>query len=121
MAKFKVGDRVHTHGGYTFDPGIGTINAIDRGVYEVAVDGIGDEWNYYEKELRLVTPAANPAIRTVTRREIVPGEYNGVTVDLDAGLHISLEWCFTQSEDLREAARLFNEIADVLDEQKEAA
>jgi hypothetical protein len=67
-----------------------------------------------------VFPIASP-IRTFTRREIVPGEYlDGGLEIFDDGSVIVRDWTATTL--LRSAARLFNEIADVLDENsKEAA
>lgn len=61
-------------------------------------------------------------IRTVTRREIVPGEYCDGKIEIfDDGSAVVRVW--TDSSVAREAARIFNEIADVLDEneKKDAA
>lgn len=69
-AKFKVGDRVKTDGGFTFDPGYGTITKThingDANAFHVDVDGQDDDdWFYYATELEHV--AAEPAT-TITIR-----------------------------------------------------
>lgn len=59
-SKFKVGDRVKTDGGYTFDPGTGTIDAVyshDDDLFSVKVDGqFGGSWSYRTKSLSLALP-----------------------------------------------------------------
>lgn len=60
-----------------------------------------------------------PAIRTVTRREIVPGRYGIVDVSshLEPGwINIAIPYPGNTASDLREAAKLFTDIADALDE-----
>lgn len=68
--KFKVGDRVNTSGGFSFDPAIGTVASVDadeesEDYYLVDVDGEGN-WGYYERELTAITPT-NTAIVCVLR------------------------------------------------------
>lgn len=64
--------------------------------------------------------AATPsAIRTVTRREIVPGTYGGLHLydDFSASM---FDW--SDADACRKAANLFNQLAEVLEENaKEAA
>jgi len=64
-------------------------------------------------------PTASP-IRTITRREIVPGEYDGVVISRDSFSPSILPYIAfkarAESQSLRAAAALFNELADVLDE-----
>lgn len=57
-------------------------------------------------------------IRTVTRREIVPGTYGPVNVGSQAGdaVWVVIDGSRNAAE-LREAAHLFNQIAEVLEEQ----
>lgn len=57
-------------------------------------------------------------IRTVTRREIVPGVYGDVTVERIPfeGLEISYK-SYGNAHKLREAAHIFNQIAEALEEQ----
>lgn len=121
MAKFKVGDRVEiVAGGDNKARFIGTFFTIDS--EEGEMDGeqcwSGKDnkspYRYKESELRHV---AQSPIRTITRREIVPGEYGGIRVT--ESLSVTTDYLRT-SEDLRSAARIFNEIADVLDERQEA-
>ncbi|MFC3206836.1 hypothetical protein [Aquamicrobium soli] len=58
-AKFKVGDRVATDGGYTFDPSVGTVKEVGTSCLSVKVDGQYGEWNYFDNELRLVAPTTS--------------------------------------------------------------
>lgn len=122
MNKFKVGDRVEiVAGGDNKARFIGTFFTIDS--EEGEMDGeqcwSGKDnkspYRYKESELRHV---AQSPIRTITRREIVPGEYlDGGLEIFDDGSVIIRDW--TAVPLLRSAARIFNEIADVLDEQQE--
>lgn len=71
-----------------------------------------------------LAPSPSPSpVRTETRREIVPGVYGRLRTlgvgSLGANalrVPVSLEQRFYTAADLREAARIFNEIADVLEE-----
>lgn len=55
-------------------------------------------------------------IRTVTRKEIVPGVYGIVRVARpDVGLSVSLD-PFNTPEELREAAHILNQLAEVLED-----
>mgnify|MGYP006370653593 CR=1 FL=1 len=56
-----------------------------------------------------------PAIRTITRREVVPGQYGIVEVGVGATVGVTFDP--HTANDLREAAHLFLQIAEVLDEQ----
>lgn len=127
MAKFKVGDRVKAKRdiGEYFTSGREYeiqnedsyyINDDKGSVRHVAsLDFLAEEFD------QVFTP-----IRTVTRREIVPGTYNGVVI---AGVGVSnkrvsvgMDTLFRNTDELREAAHLFNQIAEVLEENaKEAA
>lgn len=61
-------------------------------------------------------------VRTVTRREIVPGVYGRVNVGRKgdgAGftkVPVSMEYLFYSAEELREAAHLFNQLAEALND-----
>lgn len=73
-----------------------------------------------------VEVVSSSAIRTVTRREIVPGKYGIVEVGevsvSRARIATTVEYGFTSVDQLREAANLFNQLAEVLEENaKEAA
>lgn len=112
MSKFKVGDRVR-------DP------LWRRGEYFEIVEmsgntawlspGYGDEKYPYDiKDTWEIEPTS--PIRTVTRREIVPGIYGIVGIADNGDIRLVTS---RNPTELREAAALFNEIADVLDEQGE--
>lgn len=80
-------------------------------------------YRWKESELELIP--ASP-IRTVSRREIVPGVYGATEVG-DEFVRTTV-WLYgdTTADDLREAAHLFNQLAEVLEEnaaadKKEAA
>lgn len=119
-AKFKVGDRVR------FVEDYGQASKGDEAVvigYSktgcVCLDVNGAPHTCYEQR---VEPANdNSPIRTVTRREIVPGTYDVVEVETDGWLSVKFDEAEPTASTLRSAARIFNEIADVLDEQSAEA
>lgn len=92
-------------------------------------DGTPYDTGGYNWPLDLVALWADePAspVRTVTRREIVPGMYAGDLVEIDRNAVVSEDgvslwlprnhrWIAT---DLRAAAAIFTQLADALDEQK---
>ena len=109
-AKFKVGDRVRrvhdVHMGMR--PGDeATVTGVTA-YNHVELDGY--EGQHYNDMLELATPSS---IRTVTRREIVPGVYGPVCLYDDHSANVD---CLRDASTAREAARIFNEIADVLEE-----
>lgn len=113
MAKFKVGDRVRD-----CDGDEATVLTVfgDRHV-EVewcGYEGLRGKWLQSHFEL-VSTPGP---VRTVTRREIVPGRYGIVTITDFGDINIVSS---RKPEELREAARIFTEIADVLDDGNEEA
>jgi hypothetical protein len=115
MAKFKVGDRVRNKSGFAFSNGDKVVTISHYDDYRPYFKETGT-WSS-EEELELVKPAS--PIRTVTRREIVPGVYGVVSVDSVYGREASISMTtICDASDLREAARLFNEIADVLEENE---
>ena len=59
-------------------------------------------------------------VRTVTRKEIVPGTYGYVTTSgpNDAGVRITFPAARLNAAELRAAAAILTEIADALDEQE---
>jgi len=123
MSKFNVGDRVRylTEGSYG---DIGTVVSIE-GHGMVSVDTHGEYGICLEKEIDL--ERIGP-IRTVTRREIVPGVYgrfevtgtymkNRVTLDFaPASVGTSVPIVGMDADELREAAHLFNQLAEALAE-----
>lgn len=136
--KFKVGDRVR----YVHDGSFGTVDGFNVGTIRVKCDdpayGICTE---VAEDIELIQPtaSASPAIRTVTRREIVPGVYGRVEIfqsyaDGDVLLKVEdasrgiayIDGHYLNASELRETAHLFNQIAEVLEENaalemKEAA
>lgn len=92
-------------------------------------DGATNRWFFSSDELRLVAPATERCgtgpIRTITRREIVPGSVvdfvsgaflSPTAVRPDGTIAFDIHGGF-DAESLREAAHLFNQIAEVLDER----
>lgn len=121
MSKFKVGDRVRR----VRDEHMGMRSGDEAIVKRVTAynhvelnEFRGQHWNDL---LELANPSP---IRAVTRREIVPGTYGSVVVDrnttTDSPAPFVRFYAQAGASELREAARIFSDIADVLDEQKEA-
>lgn len=116
MTKFKVGDRVRclSHGGSGFRVGdVYVVSAVtdgyDGGRIRVEIDSLGSRGNgWAARHFELANPSP---VRTVTRREIVPGMYGDVEI---GSCEVSYDSYFDAAS-LRDAARIFNEIADVLD------
>lgn len=83
----------------------------------IIVEVSGQSGGFNENELRLVSSP----VRTVTRREIVPGGYGIVSVGRTAAsfkkVPVGIEYLFYGAAELREAAHLFTQIAEVLEEQ----
>lgn len=54
------------------------------------------------------------------RREIVPGDYGKIRIKNSAGTNIAIlnQWRAWTSEELREAAHLFSQLAEVLEENQ---
>lgn len=72
-------------------------------------DHLVDEW---------VEPDAEGPVRTVTRREIVPGEYGGVVVEEHVGsvVHLHLLRNTLDAQELRSAAMILSQLAEALDD-----
>lgn len=90
------------------------------GAVGVATDDKGRPNGWNEQYFR---PVASSPIRTVTRREIVPSYIDlpcGVEMHVEPagsnGAEIHLEHGRLDAASLREAARIFNEIAEVLED-----
>lgn len=112
--KFKVGDRVvAVDCTAILEKGSQhTVTRVDKyGMVYVSFPRYG-ELSYKAEYFELITPATPSPVRTVTRREIVPGTYDIINVFPDGRVDAN---CNTPAE-MREAARIFNEIADALDE-----
>lgn len=120
MSKFNVGDKVrYIKEGYTGKTST-VLGVLSNGL--IKVDTHGKFGACYEKEedLEHVGP-----IRTVTRREIIPGVYGRVHVGQTGGGKVVVsmggfgmvmqQQSFTANE-LREAAHILNQLAEALDD-----
>lgn len=138
MSKFKVGDRVRVDSTYYHGYPAGSPYNLPRG--EGVVWEAGEDDGFIKvKYDGIVSPPVNPdcfdlvvqetklPIRTITRREIVYGAYGeeGHKIFLNpAGTSTMVQVTTTQrmsKNHLRAAAKLFNDLADVLEENAEAA
>jgi hypothetical protein len=124
MGKFEVGDRVRRT--VRCDKPnlwgkVGCVYTVERtdGWGGIGLSGLDEEAFACGDEFELVQPAATSPVRTVTRREIVPGGYGCVEISR-SGMVKTSGWIDGAST-IREAARIFNEIADVLDEHEAEA
>jgi hypothetical protein len=129
MSKFKVGDRVRINDKF-FGAAKTGATAVVEGFDDVwmcvkwvrdGMDGGQMDGHYYESEFELVSPSP---IRTATRREIVPGTYGDWSIAVEDG-ELYIEFTGDEekpdtAEQLREAANLFNQLAEVLEENAKA-
>lgn len=120
MSKFKVGDKckcIGLAGGrdevevmHTLDSDLATYPDHVR----VKFDD-GDLGLVPETDLTLIDNKPSP-IRTVTRKEIVPGVYGHISIDVTSnkyvGVHINSNM---DAAELREAAHILNQIAEALE------
>lgn len=122
MTEFKVGDRVRR---IAFDAPAAPIG------YEAVVLEIADGGRFYYFDADADRVTSDPErwelvedgpVRTVTRREIVPGMYGCVEVlsfDKD-GVTITFgpSCPYLCAEELRSAAMIFSQLAEALEDQK---
>lgn len=120
--KFKVGDRVRgvAHSiplqGKIVEGVIVELD-VDDPYLPCRVETSGGPCWLRGEGIQIIDAVSSP-LRTVTRVEIVPGTYGAVTIYDD---HSATVDCL-DADIARAAAKLFNELADVLDENaKEAA
>jgi hypothetical protein len=138
--KFKVGDRVRVLAGIPWvlylqkDAILRVADIRQDRVHgqQIKVEGYESDGWYHHSHFVAAPPTPQP-IRTVTRREIVPGVYGRVTVKMNvspARMSIGLTNIAgapigdtaMSADELREAAHIFNQIAEVLEEnEKEVA
>lgn len=126
MSKFKAGDKVRcvnasASGGHLVHGGE-YISERDDGLV-IQLQGLSSGvWSVDRFELVEPAPSNPSPVRKVTRTEIVPGTYDGVElIDRDAvGFFIRYNE-YTNAPELRNAARIFNEIAYALEQNKEAS
>lgn len=118
MSKFNVGDRVRLK-----DDGAEVDGHFSHGneytVVRVSGNGLGVEkddsgyYNWWFAEYFEPTAQSTP-IRTVTRKEIVAGNYGAVAITKSNKIMIAA--ANYTAEQLREAAHILNQIAEVLEE-----
>ena len=130
MAKFKVGDRVQCvdvkgvevrlieGAEYVVDG----VQIAEWGQEMVALEGVVSpvEEGFFARRFRLIDRGAASPIRTVTRREIVSGIYGIVSIAPGAKrvAMVPKARAYT-AEEYREAAHLFNQLAEVLEENSD--
>lgn len=126
MSKFKAGDKVRcvnasASGGHLVHGGE-YISERDDGLV-IQLQGLSSGvWSVDRFELVEPAPSNSSPVRKVTRTEIVPGTYGDVKVTDEAPLGLFIEYReYADLTNLRSAARIFNEIADALDEQSKEA
>lgn len=125
MAKFKVGDKVRC---VDADGSNGVLTVGEE--YFVNTSSYSDVqlvtprsiWSAHRFELVESAPSTPSPVRKVTRTEIVPGMYGDVElIDRDAAGFFIRYNEYASAPELRNAARIFNEIADALEQNKEAS
>jgi hypothetical protein len=130
MAKFKVGEKLTWIGekgefytrGKQYEVLAEPYADIPSACY-ILEDDKGNRHSWSQPEIGKKFESSSGPIRTVTRREIVPGNYGtvGVQTVFNGKIGIFVPAHQHSPEELRSAARIFNEIADVLDEQSAEA
>src|SRR5690606_24872348 len=120
MSKFKVGDKVrrknHDHASLKVGQ-VGCVRNTDS--TGVQIDGEDNDFWHQDGNLELVTEGP---VRTVTRREIVPGTYDGVRVgDVDGGYVtiLGLTQAAWSADELRSAAMILSQLAEFADDTGE--
>lgn len=124
MSRFKVGDRVRAIGSHYSGHTMESHYNLPRSTGVVVGVGDGYIWVDYDGTS---SPPVNPdcfalvqegPVRTVTRREIVPGVYGRVKVHANAyalNIHTQKDGECWSAADLRAAAAVFIELADALE------
>lgn len=124
---FKVGDRVKYKSGTAFSNGE-FVNTVEKVSEENKVWFMETGKWARAQSIEHASPATSP-VRTVTRREIVPGTYGRIVVtgtykesrvtlnwEGSSSIHTAVEIVGLDAEELREAAHLFSQLAEVLEE-----
>lgn len=119
MSKFNVGDKVrYIKSGYTGEPST-VVGVLTNGLIKVDTHGKFGACYEQEEDLEHVGP-----IRTVTRREIVPGVYGALRIDshISSKVYIGFNTeCGNRfiglgATELREAAHILNQLAEALED-----
>lgn len=96
------------------------VQSVGPDIVNVERDDSGYPNSLMKEYFRLAEPIESP-VRTVTRREIVPGTYGCVEVEMHSyGMNVVADFSGGRctAEELREAAHILNQIAEVLEENK---
>jgi hypothetical protein len=126
MSKFKVGDRVRRAKKAIFPEIHGvldrTYTVVNDDIAGVTLDGV--ECPVDPSCIELVQPASPSPVITKTVKEIVPGKYGRIeVVGAESRVDCDIPRVFIEgigwfnASDLRDASRIFLELADALDEQ----
>lgn len=122
MQKFKAGDRVRAlesvRGQFTAGC-VYSVRDCDPYGVEIMADDSGKKNGWSLDKFELAAACANPSpFRVITRREIIVGVHGYVEIldNPDAGLMFSLPSNNYTAEELREAAHILNQIAEVLED-----
>ncbi len=137
MGKFKVGDRVRVvrHRAFSGNDASGASGLVGEiitlgkkhrdlesdlfEVFSVVDADPAAGWLIRSDDIEHV---AESPVRTVTRREIVPGIYGAVDIATDGWLSVKFDEGDPTADTLREAAHILNQIAEALeDNEKETA
>lgn len=122
MDTFKVGDhfeRIKHHPSYDSCPKgyrgvVKGINFDTGGIYDQ------DDIIHEPQNIKKIDPPINSPVRTISKREIVPGDYNNFQIlyvlNRSVGLKTKGDYACFSSKRLREAAQMFIEMAEVLEE-----
>lgn len=120
MSKFKVGDRVEYCGNLTSSliGRRGKVSSVGLHIIKVNWENHSHAGGVLDESLRLINSSP---VREVTRKEIVPGVYGRVRVIEEATGRVAFSMgesgtyhVFNPTE-LREAATVFNQLADALE------
>jgi hypothetical protein len=122
MSKFKVGDRVRRVGNTCEWAPYGYECIVEHVYLDGCIEYIGEDDAGHAsepKDWELVQPAyPSPVVtKTVTTKEIVPGKYGPVSIEHADRAHVCVEMVkgFSTASELREASRIFLELADALE------
>lgn len=85
-----------------------------HGDYYYFYDNAGLHRMRHKSEFELIDDATRMPVRTVTRKEIVPGKYGPLVVGGNGSILLP-QACYTPDE-LREAAHTLNQIAEALED-----
>lgn len=101
----------------------GVTSFVDDGCFWLDDKGIFNGLKEKFGDLSIVSEWNEGPIRTVTRKEIVVGEYGKIAIidSNEQSVRLSLIYSGFDSSDLRSASKLFIELADALEENNRSA